>query len=192
MFYHTMKDHLTRHVDVLTARPTGSLWDYVPEPRLHTAHSLINDAQLANVNVVDPADEVEWFAEERCRGCGKFMFRCAVWSTKAQALEDAYSCVNCHAAPFHLECLELHCDRCTARPQQVYKEKEKAEAEEILQQEADDARTQWVNQMTNLSKISMSLGRKITSAVVAFISVALTVESFWSPTAADVPVPLLQ
>ena len=192
MLYHTTKDHLARRVDALTVRPTGSLWDYVPEPRLHNAQPLINDAQLSNVNVVDPADEVEWFAEEKCQGCGKFMFRCAVWNLKAHALDDAYSCVNCHAAPFHLECLESHCDRCTARPQQAYKEKEKAEAEEILQQEADDARTQWVNQMTNLSKISMSLGRKITSAVVAFISVALTVESFWSPAAADAPVPLLQ
>ena len=183
MLYHTMKDHLTRHVDALTARPIGSLWDYVPEPRLHIAQPLINDAQPANAGVVDPADEVEWFAEDalRCRGCERFMYR-----------DDAYPCMDCHAAPFHLECLESHYDRCTARPRQAHKEKEKAEEEEILQQEADDACAQWVNQMTNLSKIAMPLGRRITSVVVALISVALAVEPFCSPAAADAPVPLLQ
>ena len=58
MLYHTVKDHLVRHVDALSARPTGSLWDYVPEPRLHSPQPLINDAQSPNVNVVDPADEL--------------------------------------------------------------------------------------------------------------------------------------
>ena len=195
MLYRTTKDHLARHVDALTVRPTGSLWDYVPEPRSHNLQTLINDAQSPNVNVIDPADEVEWFAEEedtRCRGCGKFMFRCAAWNMRAHALDDAYACANCRAAPFHLECLESHCDRCTARPEQADEEKEKAKEEETLQQEADDARIQWVNQMTKLQKIAMPLGCKITSVVVALISVALTVEPFWSPTAADAPIPLLQ
>ncbi len=106
--------------------------------------------------------------------------------------DDTYPCMDCHAAPFHLECLKSHYDRCTARPQQAHKEKKKAEEEEILQQEADDARSQWVDQMTNLSKIAMPLGRKITSLVVALVSVALAVEPFWSSAAAEAPVPLLQ
>ena len=63
---------------------------------------------------------------------------------------------------------------------------------EVLKQEADDACSQWVDQMTNLSKIAMPLGRRITSIVVALISVALAVEPFWSSAAADAPVPLLQ
>ena len=183
MFYHTMKDHLVRHVDALTARPTGSLWDYVPEPRLHAAQPLINDAQPANTGGVDPADEGWGDAEDvlRCLGCERIMHR-----------DDVYPCMDCHAIPFHLECLELHCDQAHSRPQQADKEKEKAEEEEILQQEADDARSQWVDQMTNLSKIAMPLGRRITSIVVALVSVALSVEPFWSSAAADAPVPLLQ
>ena len=110
MFYHTMKDHLVRHADPLTSRPTSSLWDYVPEPRL----------------------------------------------------------------------------------QEAQEEKEQEEEEEILQREADDARSQWVDQMTNLSKIAMPFSRRITIYVVALVSVALAVESFWSPAAADSLLPLLQ
>ena len=90
------------------------------------------------------------------------------------------------------ECLEPHYDQAHPQPQQARKEKEKAEEEEILQQEADDACSQWVDQMTNLSKIAMPLGRRITSIVVALVSVALAVEPFWSSAAADAPVPLLQ
>ena len=103
-----------------------------------------------------------------------------------------YVCADCQATPFHLECLDKHCDHAHPRPRQELKEKEDAEEEEILQQEADDARSQWVNQMTNLSKIAMPLGRRITSIVVALVSVALAVEPFWSSAAADAPVPLLQ
>ena len=110
MFYHTMKDHLVRHVDPLTSRPTSSLWDYVPEPRL----------------------------------------------------------------------------------QEAQEEKEQEEEEEVLQREADDARSQWADQMTNSSKIAMPPSRRITSCVVAFPSLALAVESFWTPAAADSPLPLLQ
>ena len=61
-----------------------------------------------------------------------------------------------------------------------------------LQKEVDDANLQWVDQMTNLSKGAMPLGRKITSVVVALVSVGLAVGPFWSPAAADAPVPLLQ
>ena len=35
MLYHTVKDHLKRHVPVLSPRPTESLWDYVPEFSIH-------------------------------------------------------------------------------------------------------------------------------------------------------------
>ena len=69
--------------------------------------------------------------------------------------------------------------------------KEKNE-EEILQQESDEARSQWVDQMTNISKSAMPRGRKITSILVALVSVGLAVGPFWSPDAADVPVLLLQ
>ena len=105
---------------------------------------------------------------------------------------DVRTCLHCLATPFHIECLESHYDQVHPEPQQARKEKEKAEEEEILQQEADDACAQWVDQMTNLSKIAMPLGRRITSVVVALISVALAVEPFWSPTVDDVPVSLLQ
>ena len=125
MFYHTMEDHLVRHVDALTARPTGSLWDYVPEPRLHTAQPLINDAQPANTGVVDPANEGCGDAEDalRCLGCGRFMHRD----------DDVYPCMKCHATPFHFECLEPHCQQAHSRPQQVPKENERTKEEEILQ-----------------------------------------------------------
>ena len=107
--------------------------------------------------------------------------------------DNAYTCEDCQAAPFHFRCLKSHYDLCTARSQQVPGGKKKAEKEEeILQQEADDARVQWVDQMTNLSNIAMPLSRRIASIVVALISVALAVEPFWSPAAVDVPVPLLQ
>ena len=195
MFYHTMKDHLARHVDALIVRPTGSLWDYIPNPRSHNLQPPINSTQSQGANVVDPADEVEWFVGEedtRCKGCEKFMFRCAAWNLRAHAIDDAYTCMDCRAAPFHLECLEVHRDQCPTRPQQSHKEKERIEEEEILQQEADDARIQWANQMTYLQNISMPLSRKITSAVVILVSVALTIESFWSSAAVDAPMPLLQ
>ena len=103
--------------------------------------------------------------------------------------------MDCHATPFHLECLEPHYEQAHPRPQQAHKEKEKAEEEEILQQEADDARSQWVNHMTNLSRFAMPFGRRsfrIASIAVALVSVGLSAEPFWATTAADVPVPLLQ
>ena len=66
MFYHTMKDYLVRPVDALTARPTGSLWDYVPEPRLHTAQPLINDAR-SGVGTTNNE-----FATQACFVCNTF------------------------------------------------------------------------------------------------------------------------
>ena len=192
MFYHTMKDHLVRHVEAMTARPTGSLWDYVPEPRLQTTPPLINDAsigmnhsdfeQQASSDVVDSANEDRDEAADtfQCLGCGEH-------------IDIAYLCLDCSACPFHLLCLELHCSQAHSRPQEAYKEKEKAEEEkEILQREADDAHSQWVDQMTNLSKIAMPSSRRITSYVVALISVALAVEPFWSSAAAEEPMPSLQ
>ena len=95
-------------------------------------------------------------------------------------------------SPFHLECLEPHYDQCPARPQRAHKEKEKAEEKEILQEEADDARAQWVDQMAKLSEITMPLSRKIASIVVALVSVALACDPFWSSAAADASVSLLQ
>ena len=148
MLYHTMKDHLTRHVDALTARPTGSLWDYVPEPRLPTARQLIDDARSANSGVDDPADDG------------------------------------------HDEAMDY--DHAHPEPRQVPKERKKSEEETILHQEANEACSQWVDQMTNLSKSAMPLGFKIASVVVALISVGLVAEPFWSPAAVDVPVSLLQ
>ena len=196
MFYHTMKDHLVRHVDALTARPTGSLWDYVPEPRLHAAQPLINDVRVGvghpNTGVVDPEEDTMQANEDRgnaeaalrCLGCGRFMHR-----------DDVYPCMDCHATPFPIECLESHYTRFHPRPQQAEKEKEKAEEREVLRKDADEARSQWVDQMTNLTKISMPLSRRIASIasiVVALISVALTDEPFWATTSADSPVSLLQ
>ena len=263
MFYHTMKDHLVRHVDALTARPTGSLWDYVPEPRLHVAQPLINDArvgvgqpefateacfvcnvfgpcpctQAVNTGVVDPEEDTMKANEDRgnaeaalrCLGCGRFMHR-----------DDVYGCMDCPATPFHLECLEPHYEQAHPRPQQAFegtsnqhskrerrcticgeyanvpfyncnfcdaspsyhhgrccywsprRKKEKVNEEEILQYESDEARLQWVDQMTNISKSAMPLGRKIASIVVALVSVGLAVGPFRSPDAADVPVSLLQ
>ena len=193
MFYHTMKDHLVRHVDALTARPTGSLWDYVPEPCLQTAPPLINDAsigmgnsdfeQQASSDVVDPANEDRDEAADtfRCLGCGQFMHS-----------DDVYLCVDCPACPFHLLCLELHCSQAHPRPQEAYKEKEKAEEKEILQREADAACSQWVDQMNKVSKTAMPLSRRIANIVVVLVAVGLVVEPFWSPAAADVPVPFLQ
>ena len=100
--------------------------------------------------------------------------------------------MDCHQSPFHLECVELHYQRAHPRPQEKPEEDEQAKEEEILQQESEEARTQWVAQMTNLSKLAMPLGRKITSIVVAFVSVGLAVESFWPTTSADAPVSLLK
>ena len=142
MFYHTMKDHLVRHVGVFTDRPTGSLWDYIPEPRPHAAQPLINNE--VNPGIVDPINEVRGEAE---------------------------------AHP---------------RPQEVQEKKDKTKEEEILQREKEEARPQRVDQMTNLSEVAMPLGHKITSILVALVSVGLAVGPFWSPATADVPVPLLQ
>ena len=64
--------------------------------------------------------------------------------------------------------------------------------QEFLHQENEEARTQWVDHVTNLSKCATPLRRKATSIVVALVSVGLAVGSFWSPTAADVSVSLLQ
>ena len=64
MFYHTTKDHLARHVEALSVRPTGSLWDYVPEPRLHAAQPQANDAHAMNAGADDPADEGYFTADE--------------------------------------------------------------------------------------------------------------------------------
>ena len=194
MFYYTMKDHLVRHVDALAARPTGSLWDYVPEPRLQTIPPLINDAsigmsnsdfeQQASSDVVDSANEDRDEAADifHCLGCGQLMHS-----------DDAYLCVDCPACPFHLLCLELHCSQAHSRPQEVYKEKEEAEEEkEFLQREADAARSQWADQMDKVSKTAMPLSYRIVNTVVVLVAVGLVVEPYWSPAAADVPVPLLQ
>ena len=184
MFYHTTKDHLARHVEALSVRPTGSLWDYVPEPRLHAAQPQANDAHAMNAGADDPADEGYFTADEgdnadgvfRCLGCEKFMHQ-----------DEAYSCMECQATPFHIECLELHYDREHPRAQLPDKEKAQAEEEAILQQEAEEASAQWVDQMANLSKIVMPFNRKLASAVIALVSVGLAFEPFWSPTAADAP-----
>ena len=129
------------------------------------------------------ADEDRGDAEAalRCLGCGRFMHR-----------DDVYGCMDCPATPFHLECLEPHYEQAHPRPQQAFEEKEKAKEEEILQQESDEARSQWVDQMTNISESATPLGRRIASIVVALVSVGLAVGPFWSPAAADVPVSLLQ
>ena len=105
--------------------------------------------------------------------------------------DEVYPCMACQATPFHMECLELHYQRAHPRSHDVQDKEAKAE-EEILQQEADDARAQWVKQMTNLSKIAMPRGRKIAGIVAALVSVVLAVEPFWSTAAAHVPVSLLQ
>ena len=106
--------------------------------------------------------------------------------------DDVYPCMKCHATPFHLECLEPHCQQAHSRSQQVPKENERAKEEEILQKESEEARLQWVDQMTYLSRGATPRSRKITSIVVALVSVGLAVRKFWSPAAADAPVPLLQ
>ena len=196
MLHHTMQNHLARHVKALAAQPTGSLWDYVPEPRLHSVRSSINDipgtcnvygpcpcTQQANSDVIDPANEGRGEVELtlRCLGCGRFMHE-----------DDVYPCMDCHETPFHLECLETHYERAHPRLQQADKEKERAEEGEILQQEADDAHSQWVDQMANLSKIATPLSHRIIGAAVALVSVVLAAESFWSSVGADAPLPLLQ
>ena len=106
--------------------------------------------------------------------------------------DDVYPCMDCHASPFHLECLEPHYDRCPARLPRAQKEQEKAEEKEILQEEADDARSQWAYQMAKLSEITTPFGRKVASIVIALASVALAVDPFWSPAAANTPVSLLK
>ena len=103
--------------------------------------------------------------------------------------------MECHATAFHLECLESHYGRVHPRPEQAEEEKKKAKEEEILQREADDARSQWVNHMTNLSRFAMPFGRRslrIASIVVALVSLRLSTEPFWATTPADEPLPLLQ
>ena len=91
MFYYTAKDHLVRHVDALSAQPTGSLWDYVPEPRLHAAQLLINDARVGmghpNTGVVEPEEDAMQASRDRgyaegalrCLGCGISMRRAEVY-----------------------------------------------------------------------------------------------------------------
>ena len=46
MLYHTVRDHLARHGQVVSVRPTGSFWDYIPEPRLFVGGQLAPDASL--------------------------------------------------------------------------------------------------------------------------------------------------
>ena len=99
--------------------------------------------------------------------------------------------MECQATPFHLECLEPHYQKAHPRSKEVHEDDVKAE-EEILRKEADDARAQWVKQMTNLSKIAMPRGRKIAGIVAALVSVTMAVEPFWSTAAAHAPVSLLQ
>ena len=53
MLYHTVKDHLQRHVPVLSSRPTGSLWDFVPEPPRRTEG---DNSQPHETSVADPAN----------------------------------------------------------------------------------------------------------------------------------------
>ena len=47
MLYHTVKDHLKRHCPILSSRSSGSIWDYIPKPRLPAkmhSSSIIADA----------------------------------------------------------------------------------------------------------------------------------------------------
>ena len=140
----------------------------------------------SNAGVANPVDEGRDDAENalRCLGCGEYII---VPGDVGICFED-----GCLAGPFHAECLETHYRRQHPRPRQAKEEKDKTKEEEILQREADDARTQWADQMTKLSKIAMPFSRRIASMVVALISVALAVEPFWSSAAADAPVSLLQ
>ena len=193
MLYYTMKDHLVRHVDALTARPTGSLWDYVPEPRLQTAPPQINDANLGRGNSKseqqassDIADSIDEDRDEvvdifRCLVCGQFMHK-----------DEEYLCMDCAARPFHLPCLELHRSQAHPRSHPADEEKERAEEKEILQKEADAARSQWVDQMDKLSKTAMPLSHKIASILVVLVAVGLVAEPLWSPAAVDEPVPFPQ
>ena len=108
--------------------------------------------------------------------------------------------MNCHGTPFHLECLETHYEQAHPRPRRagkerttVGKDKKVAEEEErILQREADDARSQWVNHTTNLSKIATPLSRKVTGVAIALAAVALVVEPLGPSITADAPMPLLK
>ena len=117
----------------------------------------------------------------RCLGCGKFIHR-----------DDSYSCMECFVDPWHLGCLEYHYRRDHPRPQQANNDNEKTEEEDVLEKEAEDARAQWVDQMTSLSKMTVPLGRKIVSTAAAIVSVALVLEQVWLSDAADSPMSLLQ
>ena len=99
---------------------------------------------------------------------------------------------GCHAYPFHEECLEVHYARAHPRPQPAREKESKVKEEEVLQQESDEARAQWVRQMTNVSQCATPLGRKITGIAIGLVSLGLAVGPSWSPAAADAPVPLLQ
>ena len=213
MFYYTIKDHLSRHVTALTARPTGSLWDYVPEPRLHAAQPLINDiragvrsselvtetcsarnapgpgqaTQPAEAGVTDlvneDCDDTEGTLQ--CLGCGQLI----KWIMHR---DDTYACMDCRAGPFHIKCLESHYEQAHPRPQQAFKEEERAKENEILHRESEEARSLWANHMTNLSKSATPLNYKIISMMAVFASVGLAVGPFWTSTAADAPAALLQ
>ena len=63
---------------------------------------------------------------------------------------------------------------------------------EILKKEADVAVSQWVRQMSQLSKTAMPTRNLIISVVIALVAVGLVVEPFWFQAAVDAPVSLLQ
>ena len=198
MLYRTVKAHLNCHVEALSPRPTGSLWDYVPEPRLpDVTQPLPNDICAGRVQpnapdtgTVEEEEDIQTDEEKcddakatlKCLGCGRFMHK-----------DDVYPCMyaGCRASPFHLECIELHYERAHPLPQQKA-ECEGPNEEDVLTRESVEARSQWVDQMTNLSKISMPLGRKLVSAAVVLVSMGLAVGPFWSPAVVDTHVSFLQ
>jgi len=176
MLYRTTKDHLNRHVEALTAQPTNSLWDYVPEPRLHSAQPLINDARIRMRNPD--------FALEACFTCNVFgPCLCTQQTSSGDVNSSDEDCENVAGSYYY---------RAHPQPPEAQKNKEDAEDDELLERDADDARSQWVEQMTNLTKIAMPLGRKITSTIIALIAVAFAVEPCWSSASTDVPGSLLQ
>ena len=98
---------------------------------------------------------------------------------------------GCHATPFHLECIELHYERAHPLPQREAEWKGSKE-EDVLTQESVEARSQWVDRMTNISGTPMPLGRKLVSAAVVLVSMGWVVGPFWSPAVADTYVSFLQ
>ena len=196
MLCYTIKLHLRMHVEPCSPDPRGSLWDFIPEPRLQvTEYPETGGTQVEAVE--DEASGYMTCEEEEDAAARQSEYNDASSAVKspARALnvlkchscerfvkEDyAHQCVfpECRTLSFHLECLEGHYHRAHPRAQRRLIS-DVPDEERVLAQESAVARAQMMDQVASFTRKKTPLWCKYVSIAVALVSVGAAVGPPWS------------